>query len=103
MAIHAASTPKRPLETPAAWGENLSQPTGGHAMHEVTFNVPGQRPLGRADAKFFVKVDGELLGTLAISNGSVVWWPKNTTNGYKMDWSQLDRLMRRHATREERR
>jgi hypothetical protein len=70
--------------------------------HEVTFEVP-QRPLGRADAKFLVKTDGAVLGTLAISNGSVVWFRKGTSYGLKMSWPEFDEAMEEQAKRVERR
>ena len=52
------------------------------AVHDVSFEVP-QRPLGRADVKFRVKRDKMVLGTLEISKGSVVWFPKSTSYGCK--------------------
>ncbi|QDV45894.1 hypothetical protein Enr13x_57970 [Stieleria neptunia] len=72
------------------------------AKHEVEFDVP-KRPLGRADIEFTVKADGSVLGTLTVSNGSLVWFPKGTTNGCKMGWSKFDALMQEHATKQERR
>ncbi len=70
--------------------------------HDVFFNIP-QRALGKADVEFQVKRDGTVLGTLAISNGSVVWFPKGTTYGLKMGWSKFDRLMQDEASRFEKR
>jgi hypothetical protein len=52
------------------------------AKHEVTFNIP-TRALGRADVEFTIKADGSVLGTLTISNGSLVWFAKGTTKGCK--------------------
>ena len=72
------------------------------AQHDVKFEVP-RRPLGRADIRFVVKRDGAIFGTLTVSNGSVVWFPKKTTYGYKMGWKKFDELMQEHATRYERR
>ena len=72
------------------------------AKHDVQFEVPA-RPLGRADASFVVKRDGAVLGTLTVSNGSVVWFPKGTSYGCKVGWKRFDELMREHATRPERR
>jgi hypothetical protein len=68
------------------------------AKHDVRFELP-PRTLGRADAKFQVKRNGRILGTLTVSNGSVVWFPRGTKYGYKMVWPKLDRLMRTEATR----
>lgn len=70
--------------------------------HSVTFTLPA-RELGRADATFHVRVDDELLGTLEVSNGSIVWFPRDTTYGHKMAWSAFDTLMRANAPGRERR
>ena len=72
------------------------------AVHEVSFSIP-QRRLGKADVEFIVKRDGSVLGTLAVSNGSVVWFPKGTTYGLKVGWKKFDEMMQESATRFERR
>ena len=72
------------------------------AKHEVTVDMP-PRPLQRQDVTFKVKRDGTTLGTLEISNGSVVWFPSGTTHGFKMSWVKFDAMMKDSATREERR
>lgn len=48
------------------------------AMHDVLFSIP-ERALGKADINFVVKRDCSVLGTLAVSNRSLVWFPKSTT------------------------
>jgi hypothetical protein len=70
------------------------------AKHDVTVEMPA-RPLQRQDVSFLVKQDGAVLGTLKISNGSVVWFAKGTTYGCKMGWKKFDQMMRENATREE--
>lgn len=72
------------------------------AKHEVSFVVP-QRPLGRSDVEFLVKRDGKVHGTLAVSNGSVVWFPKGTSYGLKVGWAKFDQMMQDSATRVEKR
>ncbi len=72
------------------------------AKHDVSFNIP-QRALGKADVEFQVKRDGAVLGTLAVSNGSIVWFPKGTSYGYKMGWAKFDELMQKEASRFEKR
>ncbi|MEX1185610.1 MAG: hypothetical protein WEA80_03390 [Gemmatimonadaceae bacterium] len=72
------------------------------AKHDVSFSIP-QRALGKADVKFQVKRDGSVHGTLEVSNGSLVWFPKGTTYGLKMSWVKFDRIMQDNATRLERR
>lgn len=72
------------------------------AKHDVSFNIP-QRPLGKADVKFQVKRDGAAHGTLEVSNGSVVWFPKGTTYGLKVGRMKFEQIVRDNATRFERR
>lgn len=70
--------------------------------HRVRFSVP-TRDLGRADLVFEVRQDEQLVGTLAVSNGSLVWFPRDTTYGHKMDWQTFDTLMKENSTSTERR
>jgi len=70
--------------------------------HDVIFNVPS-RSLGRSDVEFQVKKDGTTLGTLKVSKGSVVWFPANTTYGYKVNWSQFDSILQQNGSETERR
>ena len=71
------------------------------AKHKVTFQSPS-RKLGRSDVQFEVRSDGEMLGTLTVSNGSVVWFPKGVSYGHKATWKKFDELMKK-ARREEKR
>ncbi len=57
--------------------------------HEVTFDIP-TRDLGKADIHFSVKVNGAKLGKLEVSKGSLVWYPRDTTYGHKINWSGFD-------------
>jgi hypothetical protein len=70
--------------------------------HDVQFSIP-PRDLGRADISFRVKRNGSVLGTLDISKGSVVWFPKDASYGHKVGWGDLDALMREHGARAEKR
>lgn len=72
------------------------------AKHDVSFNIP-QRSLGKADVEFLVKSDNPVLGTLAVSNGSIVWFPKGTTYGLKVGWKKFNEMMQEGATRFEKR
>ncbi len=60
--------------------------------HEVNFTIP-ERSLGKADVEFKVKEDGSVIGTLKVSNGSVVWVPKNKEYGYRLKWVAFDAAM----------
>jgi len=70
--------------------------------HEVRFSIPA-RYLERADVDFQVWRDGTMLGTLKVSKGSVVWFPSNTSNGYRLGWTRFDQVMQEHATTFEKR
>ena len=70
--------------------------------HDVQFSIP-PRDLGRADISFRVKRDGSTLGTLEVSKGSVVWFPKDTSYGHKIDWIDFDTFMCNRGSREEKR
>jgi hypothetical protein len=64
------------------------------ARHWVSFQVPW-RNLGKEDVVFKVEIeDEELLGTLKVSKGAVVWWPGKAKLGYKMTWERFDQAMR---------
>jgi len=65
--------------------------------HEVTFTVP-ERPLERNDIEFNAKVNGEMLGTLKVSRGGVVWRPRNYTYGYYLTWEKLASTLERYHT-----
>ena len=49
--------------------------------HKVKMDVPTIE-MGKADAVFSVKQDGETLGALHISRGAIVWFPAGNTFGY---------------------
>jgi hypothetical protein len=68
------------------------------ARHEVRFLLPWRR-LGKEDVVFRVAQDDELLGTLKVSKGAVVWWPGKAKLGFKMDWERFDALMREQGRR----
>ena len=87
----------RVKDLPARQTEDISM-----AKHKVTFELP-IRELGSSDVKFRIKRDGEMFGTLAISNGSVVWFPKSTSKGHQMGWKRFDELMKTEAKQVERR
>lgn len=72
------------------------------AKHDVSFELP-RRQLGKADATFRIKANGSMLGTLTVSNGSVVWFPRGRSYGCKMGWARFDEIMQEHARREEKR
>jgi hypothetical protein len=60
--------------------------------HDVRFEVP-VRNLQREDVTFQVFQDGEKFGELRISKGSLVWFPRNHSNGFKIGWKKFDSLV----------
>jgi len=66
--------------------------------HSVTFNVP-ERPVGSAGIVFKVKKDDGRFGWLKVSKGSVVWWPRSKSKGYRLSWDQIDTLARDEGRR----
>ena len=62
--------------------------------HEIMFTLPNQ-PLGKVDAQFTVKKDGQILGTLKISKGTIDWTPRDYAhdNPFRMSWSKFDKIM----------
>jgi len=61
--------------------------------HKVLFNIP-DRELGKSDIEFKIKTNGELFGTLKISKGGIVWYPKGYSYGNKTTWSAFDKFMK---------
>ena len=57
----------------------------------------------KSDAIFKVYEDEEMLGTLTVSRGAVVWFPRKASNGYKMGWTKFAKVMAEQASRIEKR
>lgn len=70
--------------------------------HDVHFSIPS-RSLGRADIAFQVYDEKEMIGTLKVSKGAVVWFPRGVSNGLKMMWKKFDMVMQANATQVEKR
>ena len=61
--------------------------------HDVIFRPP-IRELGKTDVDFVVNNDAGRLGTLRISKGALVWFPRRTKKGHKVEWEMFDEYMR---------
>jgi diacylglycerol kinase family enzyme len=68
------------------------------ATHEIMMYNPNKFVL-HADTEFYINSDGEKLGTLKISKGSIEWVPVNFTYGYHMSWEAFSGLMQEHGYR----
>lgn len=74
---------------------------GGHVAHKVTFSIP-KRDLGVADVAFNVTRNGEKFGTLQVSRGSLVWYPRDKKIGHKMSWLKFDQDAQKYRKIEKR-
>jgi len=54
--------------------------------YEIEFDIPW-RPLGRSDIEFRVRQGDGKIGTLCVSKGSLVWFPRGTSIGYRVGWA----------------
>lgn len=64
------------------------------------FTIP-KRELGKADVEFIVSGDDGVIGTLKISKGSIVWFPKKTNYGRKVNWKEFHEIATNHFSDEE--
>ena len=65
-------------------------------VHDVTLRLP-ERQVGNADIEIAVREDGDLLGTLGISKGALLWMPANKRKGFTLEWTTFDRLAREYG------
>jgi len=65
------------------------------AQHGVRFTIP-ERSLGKADVEFAVWRNGSRFGSLRVSKGSIVWFPKDNSYGHKISWAQFDSEARKY-------
>ena len=68
-------------------------------QHKVQYEIPAGTVLNK-DAEFSIWGDGQLVGRLRISRGSIDWYPaKNTVNVFALRWERFDEIMRQYGTR----
>jgi hypothetical protein len=67
------------------------------AEHEIEISIPTKSVLN-ADVVFEVRSDGEKLGELRISRGTIDWRPGRARKTARLTWEQFDELMRRRAS-----
>ncbi|GEM_PF-450687 len=70
--------------------------------HNVKFSMP-ERELGKASLEFKVKINGNVLGTLKVSKGTVVWVQRDREIGYQMNWTKFGDLMQKEGQKQLRR
>ena len=67
--------------------------------HSVAIRKLPLLELENSDIIFDVRQNDELLGSLRISKGQVVWRPKNFTHGYWLYWADFHQLMMQNGKR----
>jgi hypothetical protein len=61
--------------------------------HEIEISIPANTILN-ADVVFEVRSDGEKLGELRVSRGTIDWVPRRHQRLASLTWEQFDKLMR---------
>jgi hypothetical protein len=63
--------------------------------YDVDVTMP-KRILGKSDVSFVVKTEDGVLGTLKVSKGALVWYPKKTSYGRKVTWKRFHAIAVEH-------
>jgi hypothetical protein len=63
--------------------------------HDIDIEIPPKVVLN-TDVRFVVRSDGEKLGELLVSRGSIAWLPGHSPNPIHVQWERFDELMREH-------
>ncbi|HZP72604.1 MAG TPA: hypothetical protein VFA97_04405 [Gaiellaceae bacterium] len=66
--------------------------------HAVGLKIDHELPVGNVDLKVIVDEDGERLGQLTISRGSIDWKPGRAKRTWSLEWDRFDALMRDNGT-----
>ena len=60
----------------------------------VGLKIDHELPVGNVDIKVIVDQDGERLGQLKVSRGSIDWKPGKAKRTWQLEWERFDQLMR---------
>jgi len=63
--------------------------------HDIDIAIPPKVVLN-SDVRFVVRSDGEKLGELLVSRGSIAWVPGHSPHPIHMNWERFDAIMRDH-------
>ncbi len=61
--------------------------------HGIEIAIPPKIVLN-SDVRFVVRSDGEKLGELLVSRGSIAWLPGHSPNPIHVQWQRFDEMMR---------
>ena len=65
--------------------------------HAVGLRIDQDIPLGGKDVTIVVREDGEILGRVRISRGSIDWLTSPKQRGRRMYWGEFARLMEEYG------
>jgi hypothetical protein len=79
-------------------GAFISLFRGGNMAHSIGLLVRKEIEVINSDIEIVVRKDGEKLGTLTLSKGTIDWRPKSAWRGKRsetrLDWTQFARAMK---------
>jgi hypothetical protein len=70
--------------------------------HDVDVEIPPKVVLN-SDVRFVVRSDGQKLGELLVSRGTIAWVPGHSPRAIHVVWEEFDELMRGVRDRRRRR
>jgi len=69
------------------------------ATHDISLNVPHGITVVNKDIEVHVREDGEILGRIHISKGSIDWIPANAKQVRRLSWARFADLMEAQGLR----
>jgi hypothetical protein len=63
------------------------------AKHQITLKIPHGITVANTDIEVFVREDGEILGRVRISRGSIDWMPRMGRRAKTMRWRRFAETM----------
>jgi hypothetical protein len=72
------------------------------ARHDIEMEIPPKVVLN-SDVRFVVRSDGQKLGELLVSKGSVAWIPGHSPQAIHVRWERFDEIMREERSQRRRR
>jgi hypothetical protein len=68
------------------------------AIHDITLKIPHGITVANTDIEVLVREDGEVLGRVRISKGSIDWIPGMGRRSKRMRWSRFADVMEEFGT-----
>ena len=68
------------------------------ATHEISLKVPHGITIVNTDIEVQVRADGDLLGRLRISKGTIDWIPAHKKGAHRLRWRRFAELIEENVT-----